>query len=575
MSKSRLVSGRVKKLTGAALDPNRSSYLDVGNAEPDLGLPSINGQVLVSTTAGARSWSTVTSLTGSVGFTGSQGYTGSRGAGFTGSLGFTGSRGYTGSAGSNGFTGSTGYSGSKGESSFTYGATAPVNPTVGDRWLDSLTGAELVWTNDGDTTQWVEVSASGFLGRQGYTGSLGGSGYTGSEGPAGTSVNIVGQVSTSAGLDPAYTGNQGDGFIAQDTGNLWVWSGSAWNNVGRILGYTGSKGDTGFTGSQGIPGEYAAIGFTGSTGYTGSRGIPGEAAAIGYTGSVGYAGSVGFTGSQGVPGEYAALGYTGSIGYTGSQGVPGEYAALGYTGSQGDLGYTGSSGAYAALGFTGSRGESSFTYSDNPPLNPTAGDRWYDSSLGFEFVWTDDGNSVQWVEITTSGKGYTGSASFELGPIGYTGSSGAYAAIGFTGSQGPIGDIGYTGSKGDIGYTGSRGIHSTVLVVAVTDEIYAITVGTPVTFRMPFPVTLAAIPRASLTTASTSGNLVMDLRLNGVSVLGVNKLSIDANEKTSVTAATPTTLATTAIPDDGEISFAITSAGTGAKGLKVIIYYTV
>ena len=441
MSKSRLVSGRVKKLTGAALDPNRGSYLDVGNAEPDLGLPSIDGQVLVSTTVGARSWSTVTSLTGSVGFTGSQGFTGSRGAGFTGSLGFTGSRGYTGSRGTEGFVGSRGFSGSKGESSFSYGPTAPINPQVGDRWMDSLTGAELVWTDDGDTAQWVEVAASGFLGRQGYTGSIGDLGYTGSEGPAGTSVNIVGQVSTSSGLDPAYTGNQGDGFIAQDTGNLWVWSGSAWNDVGRILGYTGSVGSAGFTGSQGVPGEYAAIGFTGSVGFTGSRGLPGEAAAIGYSGSVGYTGSIGYTGSQGVDGAYAAVGYTGSIGYTGSQGVPGEYAAIGYTGSAGELGYTGSSGvdgAYAALGFTGSRGESSFTYSDTPPLNPSAGDRWYDSSLGFEFVWTDDGDTVQWVEITTSGAGYTGS-------LGYTGSAGV---------DGVIGRDGYTGS---IGFTGSAG----------------------------------------------------------------------------------------------------------------------
>ena len=495
MSKSRLVSGRVKKLTGAELDPNRGNYLDVGNAEPDLGLPSINGQVLVSTTAGARSWSTVTSLTGSVGFTGSQGFTGSRGAGFTGSLGFTGSRGFTGSKGIDGFTGSTGFTGSKGESSFSYGSTAPINPQVGDRWIDSLTGAELVWTNDGDTTQWVEVAASGFLGRQGYTGSIGGSGYTGSEGPAGTSVNIVGQVSTSAGLDPAYTGNQGDGFIAQDTGNLWVWSGSAWNDVGRILGYTGSVG---------------------------------------------------------------------SAGYTGSQGVPGEYAAIGYTGSAGELGYTGSSGAYAALGFTGSRGESSFTYSDTPPLNPSAGDRWYDSSLGFEFVWTDDGDTVQWVEITTSGMGYTGSASTVEGPIGYSGSLGYTGSVGFTGSQGPPN-----------GYTGSRGIHSTVLIVAVTDEVYPLVIGTPMTFRMPFAVTLSAIPRASLTTASTSGDVILDFKLNGSSVLGANKLLIDANEKTSVTAATPTTLATTAVPDDSEMSFTITSAGTGAKGLKVVIYYTV
>lgn len=39
-------------------------------------------------------------------------------------------------------------------------------------------------------------------------------------------------------------------------------------------------------------------------------------------------------------------------------------------------------------------------------------------------------------------------------PVGYTGSSGAYAAVGFTGSHG---EIGYIGSTGVIGYTGSVG----------------------------------------------------------------------------------------------------------------------
>jgi hypothetical protein len=59
---------------------------------------------------------------------------------------------------------------------------------------------------------------------------------------------------------------------------------------------------TGFTGSKGDPGEFAAIGFTGSQGFTGSTGA-------GFTGS---AGPTGFTGSQGIPGEAANIGFTGS-----------------------------------------------------------------------------------------------------------------------------------------------------------------------------------------------------------------------------------------------------------------------
>jgi hypothetical protein len=33
--------------------------------------------------------------------------------------------------------------------------------------------AEVVWTNDGDSNQWVEVAGTGFLGQTGYTGSVG------------------------------------------------------------------------------------------------------------------------------------------------------------------------------------------------------------------------------------------------------------------------------------------------------------------------------------------------------------------------------------------------------------------
>ena len=115
------------------------------------------------------------------------------------------------------------------------------------------------------------------------------------------------------------------------------------------------------------------------------------------------------------------------------------------------------------------------------------------------------------------------------------------------------------------------------MTVALSDETTTITTGTAkVTMRAPFAMTITSIPRASLSTASSSGNPTVDINVNGTSILGANKLSIDANEKTSVTAATATTLASTptSIADDAEITFDIDTAGTGAKGLKVTIYYT-
>jgi hypothetical protein len=132
----------------------------------------------------------------------------------------------------------------------------------------------------------------------------------------------------------------------------------------------------------------------------------------------------------------------------------------------------------ATIGYTGSKGESSYITSETAPLDPLVGDRWYNSLDALELVWTDDGESQQWVEVAASGfpgaggytgsqgidgeyagMGYTGSASTEVGytgsiGIGYTGS--ASTAVGYTGSGGYTGSVGFTGSTG-AGYTGSVG----------------------------------------------------------------------------------------------------------------------
>ena len=144
-----------------------------------------------------------------------------------------------------------------------------------------------------------------------------------SSGKDGTSVNIVGSVPTSASL-PTDLGPEdaGDGYIANDTGDLWVWSGTSWSNVGQIQGPPGP---------QGVPGPQ---GPQGATGNQGNQGVPGA------------------TGSQGPPGP------TGSTSSQGPQGVPGEQGPKGDAGSgvaiKGTL-----SGTGTAL-----------------PSSPVAGDMW-------------------------------------------------------------------------------------------------------------------------------------------------------------------------------------------------------
>ena len=108
--------------------------------------------------------------------------------------------------------------------------------------------------------------------------------------------------------------------------------------------------------------------------------------------------------------------------------------------------------------------------------------------------------------------------------------------------------------------------------VAASDETTALTTGTTkVTFRTPAAFTLTGV-RASLTTAQASGSIfTVDINQNGSSVLGT-KLTIDNTEKTSVTAATPATITTSAITDDAEITIDIDQIGNGtAKGLKITL----
>lgn len=118
---------------------------------------------------------------------------------------------------------------------------------------------------------------------------------------------------------------------------------------------------------------------------------------------------------------------------------------------------------------------------------------------------------------------------------------------------------------------------STSLVIACSDETTSLTTGTAkVTFRMPRAMTLTGV-RASVTTAPTGSTLVVDINEGGTSILST-KLSIDATEKTSTTAATPAVISDTALADDAEITIDIDQIGStiAGAGLKVALigYWT-
>ena len=235
--------------------------------------------------------------------------------------------------------------------------------------------------------------------------------------------------------------NTGD--VHSDGGASWRWSGYAW----RRIPDPGAKGEPGAKGDKGQKGE---VGLTGSQGDKGEKGAPSTVA-----------------GPQGQKGDAGDKGATGANGDKGAKGEPSTVA-----GDKGDKGDKGGTGA----GTKGEKGAgSSVTIGVSPPTSPTPapGDMWWDSDDADLHVYYNDGNSAQWVSVTSSAalKGQTGDKGDkgqkgELNDKGQKGETGAVAAkgqkgeIGATGGSGGTGAAGDKGQKGEVGAGGATGIPS-------------------------------------------------------------------------------------------------------------------
>lgn len=106
------------------------------------------------------------------------------------------------------------------------------------------------------------------------------------------------------------------------------------------------------------------------------------------------------------------------------------------------------------------------------------------------------------------------------------------------------------------------------LLVACSDETTALvtTVGV-LSFRSPRAFTLSSV-KASLRTASSSGNVTVDVKLAGVSIFSTI-ITVEQGETTSLDATTQPVLSTTSIPADGLLTVDIVDDGTNAAGLKL------
>ena len=258
-----------------------------------------------------------TGATGSIGDTGLRGATGPTGAtgaasNIPGPLGPTGPTGSTGPAstvtGPAGPLGPTGPTGPEGPRGFDYDNTLSstertmglgnqlftVNAigayAVGQRvrvfnvlaptiflegTIISIVGNEIVVNTDlvngsGTYSTW-KFAVVGLRGEIGPTG------------PQGTAITIKGSVSTVANL-PSSGNAVNDAYVVDSDGDLYVWDGSSWNNVGKVVGPTGPQGVIGPTGPQGNPGPTGADSdVPGPTGPTGPS-VTGPTGPVGPTG---------------------------------------------------------------------------------------------------------------------------------------------------------------------------------------------------------------------------------------------------------------------------------------------------
>jgi hypothetical protein len=356
-----------------------------------------------------------------------------------------------------------------------------------------------------------------------------------------------------------------------------------------VTALTAEKGDTGATGPAGATGVSGATGAVGASGATGPVGVSGATGATGAIGATGATGVEGATGVAGTDGATGAAGVSGATGATGVIGVSGATGATGIAGSDGATGATGAQGATGATGAAGADGASGATGATGP-------------------------------------QGATGPIGLGLGATGATGATGA----GVTGATGVVGVSGATGATG-VGVTGATGPGGTVtigtsaadvlsidgggeitaddaaadkivfwddsaskltylalgdgvaidgttiygqdwFVIAASDETTDLSTGTnKVYFRMPYAGTLLDV-RASVNTAPTGSTLIVDINEAGTSLLST-KLSIDASETTSTTAATAAVISDSALADDAEITIDIDQIGStiAGKGLKVYL----
>ena len=208
------------------------------------------------------------------------------------------------------------------------------------------------------------IGVAGIQGPPGIQGPQGSQGVPGIQGATGTALTILGNYATPSAFTSAnLVGSAGDAWLILSSGVLMVWNtiNNTWFDAGALQGPAGPVGNTGSQGIQGV---------------------------------------TGLTGLQGIQGVQGPVGPQGGTGLQGLQGVPGNAGIQGLQGIQGDQGIQGTAATFSITSAT-------------PPINPIAGQAWFNSTNGKGYTYYDS----FWVEIGSSLSG-------PQGPKGDTGDQG-------------------------------------------------------------------------------------------------------------------------------------------------------
>jgi len=276
---AKLISGRVQKTSPVNADPNRYTWLNLENAEPDLGAPLVSGSFFTSAANGQRTWSSTITVSGN-----------------------------TANITNLNVTGNTQFSGN-------------VNlGTASSVFLGGGGVGQVLTAGAGNTLTWQSVSTSSISNANSTVN------IPASNGNIFANVNGINVLTIGTqGLILNSGGNitNANNIIATTISGTFIGNGAQIDSLNASNLLTGTVSTarlgTGTANNQTYlrgdgTWQLGPLGFTGSRGFTGSQGFTGSASTI--PGPTGNTGSIGFTGSAST-----IAGPTGSQGFTGSAGT--------------------------------------------------------------------------------------------------------------------------------------------------------------------------------------------------------------------------------------------------------------